>query len=233
MLKQLYYHLLFKSGWRKWQLAHLNKIITENALHHSHYHYYCSAIFTYIGHCHSLLNQSEQATEAYAKAIFQDHENQYATPDNHDQTHEYLEKHKESFSGLTQESHATTLLTKAIACFDLKHYEQSLKNLEQAKIIALKEHDTYHRHSSGLHFRRAYFYFLSKNYDLCVTDLTKALDLYQTNCDALFLRAQLYILRENVSSAIEDYNKILTIRPNSRAAKSGLAAIYGRLALNS
>ena len=113
-----------------------------------------------------------------------------------------------------------------LSYFYQKKYSESLEEPEKARVLALREHDAYHKKFSQKHYQRAMFYFLNKDCDLSVADLTKSLDLNSSNIDALLLRAQIYLERQNYPSAISDYNKILELAPHNRAAKNNLKQIY-------
>lgn len=220
------------------RLSSLNVKIRLNASYHSGYHYYCSAIYTYLGHCYAKQNKDAQADDMYKKAKFQDHEN-YC-----DKTNflDYIDNidfqsagydalrnkaYKKAIEIFSQDSEdGKTCLGLGIAYFHKKDYDKAIDKLLKAEHIATKEHSAYHISSSALYFERAYLYFLQKNYDLCVTDLCKSLDLCENNIDALLLRAQIYALRESPLTAAQDYDAVLKISPNNKHALAGLKAIY-------
>ncbi len=82
MLKKAFYRVVFLVagflGLKRKLLEMLSQKISIFAPYHHHFHYYCSAIFTYIGHIHLIKNEYEDALADYNNAIFQDHDNKFA-----------------------------------------------------------------------------------------------------------------------------------------------------------
>ena len=80
MLSKIFYRVVFwlsgTLGLKGRLLERLNQKISALAPYHHHFHYYCSAIFTYIGHL--IEHKNEEALVDYNAAIFQDHDNKFA-----------------------------------------------------------------------------------------------------------------------------------------------------------
>jgi tetratricopeptide (TPR) repeat protein len=275
MLGKIFYKAVFLLstflGLQARLLEQLSKRISVFASYHHYFHYYCSAIFTYIGHIHLMNGKNEDALVNYNNAIFQDHDNKFALLGK-----EIIEKSKMVSSGLfgstlgyldklvtrfdyadinysnqntsldlgfshikakefklatecfSQYSHKNSrlFLGVGLASFYQEDLSNSLKNLEKARDLAINEHDVYHKKFSHKYYQRAIFYFFNKDYDLSGMDLTKSLELCSGNIDALLLRGQIYLEKQNYPSAISDYNKILELSPRNKVAKNNLKEIY-------
>ncbi|MEQ9115433.1 MAG: tetratricopeptide repeat protein [Rickettsiales bacterium] len=70
--------LNFEFGNYSQSLKDLSKAISINSQYHHHIHFFCSAIYTYLGHIHLIKKDKSGANSFYEKAIFQDHQNKEA-----------------------------------------------------------------------------------------------------------------------------------------------------------
>ncbi len=67
--------LNYEFGNYKQSLKDLTKAITLNSQYHHLIHFFCSAIYSYIGHIYFLQEKYVEAISQYEQAFFQDHEN--------------------------------------------------------------------------------------------------------------------------------------------------------------
>lgn len=235
---KIYLCVLYKLRLLPKVLKRLNKTITKNALLHSKLHYLSSAIYLYLSFCYAKLGQSELADIKLSKAKFQDHGN--------DGSDVYIQKLMlgdnkifDKALELIASGHYQKAIEKIIkkpssihkdiilgaASYYKNDIKTALAYLLNAEAYLSKKHNSYHIYSSSLHFRRSYIYYLLKDYDLCVTDLCKSIDLYDKNIESLLLRAKIYKQRENMISSIMDYESILRISPKNPSALNGLKQI--------
>lgn len=70
--------LNYEFGNYQQSLKDLTKAININTQYHHHIHYFCSAIYTYLGHINYIKEKYERACFYYEKAIFQHHDNNEA-----------------------------------------------------------------------------------------------------------------------------------------------------------
>lgn len=113
--------------------------------------------------------------------------------------------------------------------FFQQKFTQAKKYFLAAYKTASKKHDAYHENSSTQFYNRAYVYFLNKQDDLAINDLTKALDLNQKNTDALLQRAKIYLKKHNFNSAAQDLENLLKLQPLHEEATLLLAKTHEKL----
>jgi len=335
--------LNFEFGNYKQSLKDLSKAISINSQYHHHIHYFCSAIYTYLGHINLLQKKTSNAIECYKKAIFQDHQNNEAQDflnktnikdsdlrnsnyylkialdfdyfqisnlryknimtvitkeentledviykidflyqksyfkevikfcteaykkykydkflyylassyyhlKNYSESQKFFEKFlsKESINASAKYDYGYCLLARrnwhkasnilkillkedetefvlfayGLTCFFKKDYSKAKKYLSRSLKYAKSKHDEYHENSSNQHYNRGYIFYKTKNYDLALADLTKALDLQSTNIDASYLKAIIYFKKRNYSEAINSLEFLLRLNNNHQEAKT-------------
>jgi tetratricopeptide (TPR) repeat protein len=97
--------------------------------------------------------------------------------------------------------HINSYLLRGKIHFMQNEYEKAKADLQESVRLAHLDHEAYHRTASAEHLTRARKFCDEQQYDLAITDCTKALDLDHTNKDALLLRAEIYRTKGNEQMA--------------------------------
>ena len=89
-------------------------------------------------------------------------------------------------------AHSNSYFLRGRIYFMQGEYEKARADLEESIRLAHLDHEAYHRFASEEHLARAKKFLGEEEYDLAITDCTKALDLDHKNKEALQTRAEIY-----------------------------------------
>jgi tetratricopeptide (TPR) repeat protein len=98
--------------------------------------------------------------------------------------------------------------------------EKAIQNFSKA--IDINSNNTYY-------LARAVDYFLMKNYDACLPDLDKVLTEEPNDTSALWIRSQIYYVKQNLEGSKTDLEALLKIKPENESAKTMLADVSMQL----
>ncbi len=225
MLKKTFYRFIFwfasPLGLKGKLFEKINRKINYLAHYHHHFHYYCSTIFTYIGHIHLINNKNEESLDNYNSAIFQDHDNKFAmigkriikesnvvNSEFFDDTLNYLDK-------LISQLDYDSIHVNQNAILDLGFSRIKAKKFK----VAMKLFDQCHFKSGRLFLGIGLVYFYQRKYQESFEALEKARDLAMNEHNIYhkefsqkhYQRAIFYFLNQDYDLSIMDLTKSLDL----------------------
>ena len=240
MLKKVFYRAIFwftsLLGLKGKLLERLSRKISYLALYHHHFHYYCSAIFTYIGHIYLIEKKNEAALGNYNSAIFQDHDNKFALLGKSiieqskvinsklfDNTLSYLDKLVSQLDYSSNHVSQNAILDLGFSHIKAKEFK-----------MAMECFDKCHHKSGRLLLGVGLAYFYQKKYHESLEAFEKAGDLALNEHDTYhkefsqkhYQRAIFYFLNQDYDLSVMDLTKSLDLAASNIEALLLRAQIY-------
>lgn len=203
--------------------------------YHHYYHYQASAQYLWLAEAYAALDMNVEATEAYDKALFQDHFNDEATEGKARilrgepyvfhlpayAKHPITDEEFRLSTDKTPNSN-TRLHDNAIGLYLSRYYSHTLSLLENVS------------GHSNICFLKGRCWFALKKYEKAIPELLQAIRLSHAEHDAYhqfasnehLRRGERFFYDDHIDLAIADFTKAIDLNSNNKDARKARAAAY-------